>query len=56
MKLMRDKYSLHIINKEKKNLLHIINEMKNIVGILRDFSYIYRCRKIITSYMNNSCK
>ena len=44
MALMRDKYPLYIIN-----------EMINIIGLLRDFLYIYKCKEIITFNMNNTC-
>jgi hypothetical protein len=43
MTLMKDKY-----------FLYIINEMKNIIGQLRNLLYIYIYRDIITSYMNSS--
>ena len=42
MTLMNDKY-----------LLHIINEIISVVGFLRNFLYIYKCRKIITSDIDN---
>jgi hypothetical protein len=43
MVLMKDKY-----------LLYIINEMKNMIDLLRDFLYIYKRKDIITSDMNSS--
>jgi hypothetical protein len=39
-----------------KYFLHIINEMENVVGPLKDLLYIYRCRDMIISNMNSSCK
>ena len=41
--LMKDKYPLHIINK-----------MLSVANTLRDLLYIYRCRDVITSNINNS--
>jgi hypothetical protein len=38
-----------------KYLLHIINEIISVVGLLKKILYIYKCRKIITSDMDNSC-
>jgi hypothetical protein len=43
MVLMKDKY-----------ILYIINEMKNMIDLLRDFLYIYKRKDIITSDMNSS--
>jgi hypothetical protein len=43
MVLMKDKY-----------LLYIINEMKNMIDLLRDFLYIYKHKDIITFDMNSS--
>jgi hypothetical protein len=43
MVLMKDKY-----------LLYIINEMKNMIDLLRDFLYIYKRKDIITFDMNSS--
>jgi hypothetical protein len=40
--LMRDKY-----------LLHIINEIVSVVGLLKDLLYIYKYREIITSYIKD---
>jgi len=42
MTLVKDKY-----------LLYIINEMK-MIGLLRDFLYIYKCKDIITFDINSS--
>jgi len=37
-----------------KYLLYIINEIINIIGLLRDLLYIYKYKKNIMSYTNNS--
>jgi hypothetical protein len=39
---------------KNKYLLYIINEMKNMIDLLRDFLYIYKRKDIITFDMNSS--
>jgi hypothetical protein len=40
---MRNKYHLHVSNK-----------IVSMVDFLKDLLYIYKCREIITFYVNNS--